>query len=109
MRRTGRPHTLKLALLDGDGRPVIVPTPIGDRPLELDGQFEVGRPPGIKPGTPLNLPLAMNIGPLPLRPDQLYVWKLMIDGRLDEDWQVSFSTRPAQGADPALGSSPPRA
>src|SRR5438105_4643774 len=49
-----RRHTLKFSLLDEDGRPVVVPTPIGDRPLEIEGQFEVGRPPGLKPGTSID-------------------------------------------------------
>ena len=30
--------------------------------------FEVGRPPGLKPGTPLDFPVAVNSGPLPLGP-----------------------------------------
>jgi hypothetical protein len=101
-----RPHRLKLSLLDADGRPVPVPTPAGDRPLELDADFEVGRPPGLKPGTPLDIPLAMNLGPLPLRPGQIYVWRVSIDGSTQDDWQVSFSTRPAHGAGPGRGPAP---
>jgi len=102
-----RPHRLKLALVDGDGQPVIVPTATGDRPLELGAEFEVGRPPGLRPGTPLDLPLAMNLGPLPLQPDRRYVWRLSIDDHSEEDWQVSFSTRPAQGPGPVRGTLPP--
>lgn len=90
-------HKLELALLNADGQPVMVPTPTGDRPVELSGEFEVGRPPGLKPGTPLDFPVALNIGPLPLPPDARYVWRLSIDGKSEEDWQVAFTTRPAQG------------
>ena len=45
-----------------------------------DIEFEVGRPAGIKPGTPLELPLAVNSGPLPLEPGGRYEWRLSIDG-----------------------------
>lgn len=89
-------HILTLALLNADGQPVMVPTPTGDRPVELNGEFEVGRPPGLKPGTPLDVALAINIGPLPLSPDGRYVWRCSIDSRSAEDWQVAFTTRPSK-------------
>lgn len=89
-------HALKLALFDEDGRPVKVPTPTGEIPVELGTDFEVGRPPGLKPGTALDFVFAVNIGPLPLTPDERYVWQLSIDGRSEEGWQLAFSTRPAK-------------
>ena len=58
-----------------------------------DVEFEVGRPAGIKPGTPLELPLAVNSGPLPLEPGGRYEWRLSIDGEGDEDWRLAFSVR----------------
>ena len=48
-------HKLKFELVDADGRPVTVPTPTGEKPVQLEGDFEVGRPPGLKPGTPLDM------------------------------------------------------
>lgn len=93
-------HSLELALLNSDGQPVTVPTPIGDQlgdqPVVLRGDFEVGRPPGLKPGTPLDMALALNIGPLPLKADSRYVWRCSIDGKAEEDWQVAFTTRPGK-------------
>lgn len=89
-----RIHTLRLTLLDEDGQPVQVPTPIGERPVELSMEFEVGRPPGLRPGTPLDVPLAINLGPLPLQPDRRFVWRCAINGNSEADWQVSFATRP---------------
>lgn len=91
--RANQRHDLQIALLDVDGQPVKVPTPAGDLPLELKSQFEVGRPAGVLPGTPLDVALAVNLGPLPLRPGQRYVWRCTIDGDTHEDWQVAFSTR----------------
>ena len=89
-----RSHKLRLALLDEDERPVMLPTPTGDQPFEIHIPFEVGRPPGLKPGTPLDLNLAINLTPLPLRPDNRYVWHCFINDDTTDDWRVSFSTRP---------------
>jgi hypothetical protein len=105
-----RPHALTLALLDEDGRPVSVTTPAGERPVQVDTQFEVGRPPGLRPGTPLDLPLAINVGPLPLAAGRVHVWRLAIDGRSEPAWQVSFSTRataPAPASGEAALEAPP--
>jgi hypothetical protein len=40
------------------------------------------------------VPLAINIGPLPLPPGGRYEWRLTIDGETSEDWRLPFSTRP---------------
>ena len=72
-----------------------VPTEQGEQPLVIGGVFETGRPAGIKKGTPLDATLAVTISPLPLKPDSRYVWKLTINGQSNEDWQVAFTTRPA--------------
>ena len=54
--RTNVQHKLLLELLDEDGEPVMVPGPEehGEVPLQVTGEFEAGRPPGIKPGTPID-------------------------------------------------------
>ena len=49
-------HRLQIVLLDEDGREVIVPTPTGAQPFRLEIPFEVGRPAGLQPGTPLHCP-----------------------------------------------------
>ena len=89
-------HTLRLELLDADGNAVAVETDEGgEEPIVFfdDLVFEVGRPPGLKPGTPLDFPVAVNSGPLPLEPGERYEWRLSIDGRSDEDWRLPFTTR----------------
>ena len=101
--RANERHDLKIALVDGDGQPVLVPTPEGERPLEMTAQFEVGRPPGLLPGTPLDFTLAVNLGPLPLRPGQRYVWRCTIHGETNEDWQLAFTTREQQPPPVVLG------
>lgn len=90
-----RRHELKVELLDGDYRPVLVPTPAGNCALVVTGSFEVGRPPGIIIGSPLDVPFAFNIGPIALEPEGRYFWRLSIDGKTDDNWQVAFSTRPS--------------
>ena len=89
-------HTLRLELLDADGNAVTIETDEGEEEPILfcdDLVFEVGRPPGLKPGTPLDFPLAVNSGPLPFEPGGRYEWRLSIDGRSDEDWRLPFTTR----------------
>jgi len=93
-------HQLKLELFNDDGQPIMVPGPTGEQPVVLSGEFEVGRPAGLKPGTPLDLALAFHIAPLLLPPAGRYVWRCSVDGRSDEDWQVPFSTRPARKTQP---------
>jgi len=89
-----------LELLDADGQLVRLPTPEGEQTLEIRGDFEVGRPPGLIPGTPLDAAVAINIGPLPLPPARRFVWRVSTDGRTSEEWEVGFSTRPAQQVPP---------
>jgi hypothetical protein len=85
----GDTHTLRVELLDADGRPVLGPD--GERPLvKIDGTFKTGVPAGLKPGLPVDAVQAFGIPPLPLEPGR-YVWKLSIDGREREDWSLAFT------------------
>ena len=94
--RANMKHRWQLELLDEDGAPVsVVTAPDGTRQaVRIDGEFEAGRPAGLKPGTPLDVALALNLAPVPLAPGGRYVWRLSIEG-WQEDWQTAFSTRPA--------------
>jgi hypothetical protein len=82
-----------MELLDADGRPVLLPGPEGEKPVVMAGQFEVGRPPGVSPGTPLDMPLALTMAPLPLLPGR-YVWKLSINNATRDEWEAAFTVRP---------------
>jgi hypothetical protein len=95
--QTNRQHTLRLTLVTDDGEPVLVPTPTGPRPAEIAAQFEVGRPPGYRPGAPMTVVLAINVGPLPLAADRRYEWRCQINDESHETWHLSFATRPAGG------------
>ena len=85
-------HTWRMELVDADGQPVEIPEAGA---VELEQEFELGRPAGVKPGTPLDFVLAINIPPLPLAPGGRYSWQLTIDGDSREDWRLPFAVRPA--------------
>jgi len=89
-------HRFTLELLDADGVPVEVPTPDGPRTLRVDGEIETGRPPGVKPGTPLDFAAAITIPPQPLQPGNRYEWRLTINDETRSDWTLPFSVRPRQ-------------
>ena len=87
-------HRLTLELLDADGQPVEIETTDGPQPLRLEGTFQATPAPSVKPGLPIDVPLAFNIAPQPIPPGGRYEWRLSIDGESDDDWRVAFSTRP---------------
>jgi hypothetical protein len=89
--QTNQDHEFRLELLEDGHLPVTVPTPTGDSPLLINGKFQVGRPAGLAPGTPLDVPLAVNLPPIPLKPGNRYIWKLIINN--EETGRVAFSTR----------------
>ncbi|MGI8945959.1 MAG: DUF6941 family protein [Thermoleophilaceae bacterium] len=70
---TNAAHTLRALLLTEDGDPVEV----DGESVEANGDFEIGRPAGIKPGTNLDAPFVLSFQ-LAL-PAGGYVWELQID------------------------------
>jgi hypothetical protein len=91
--QTNFSHRFRLELLDADGQPVQSPD---GQPIFVEGNFEVGRPPGMKPGTPIDVPLALNVGSMMLAPDNRYEWRLTLDGETNEAWRLPFGTRRPQ-------------
>lgn len=96
---TNRQHMFRIELIDLDGNAVI-PEGLED-PVAIEGQFEVGRPPGVRTGTSLPFMAAVNSGPIPLAPGGHFEWRLTINGEAHEDWRLPFSVRQADGADGA--------
>lgn len=91
--RANQRHVLRLELLDADGQPVPADDETGGPVVFFDDMpFEVGRPAGLKPGTYLDFPVAVNSAPMPLEPGQ-YEWRLTIDGEADPDWRLPFTVR----------------
>lgn len=92
---TDQPHHWELFLVDADGQEVAVDTADGRQPIEIRGDFETGKPQGIPAGSPIDVPLAINLGPIPLPAGTRLTWRLVIDGETREDWALAFTTRPA--------------
>src|SRR5271166_6162152 len=91
-------HHWELFLEDADGRPVLVETPEGAQPVEVRGEFTVSHPEGIPEGSPIDVALAVNLGPIPLNPATRFVWRLMIDGESLPGASLGFTTRPRPSA-----------
>ncbi|MGI9120008.1 MAG: DUF6941 family protein [Acidimicrobiales bacterium] len=91
--QTNQRHRWVLDLVDQDAQPIVVTTPEGERPVRISGDFEVGRPAGLAQGTPIDLPLAISVGPIPLPPGSRCVWQLSIDGQADPAWTLAFDVR----------------
>ena len=85
-------HRFVLMLESGDGGPVAFPGPEGPQPVQIEGDFEVGRPAGTPAGSDIDAALAINVGPLPLPPG-LYSWQLSINGEATPDWRRTFTVR----------------
>jgi len=86
--QANRQHHFQVELFDGDGQAV----KMGSEAVRIQGQFETGRPAGLAPGTPLDVPLAISIGPLGLAPGR-YAWRCSVDGETHEDWEIYFTKR----------------
>jgi hypothetical protein len=97
---TNRLHSIKVALTDDDGQGVVLPG--HETALEVSGNFEVGRPTGLPPGTSVDSVVALSLPPMPLESGKRYHWRLWIDEQTRDDWQVTFLVRraPAQPGRP---------
>lgn len=76
-------RTIEVGLIDSDGQPVMRGNP--EAPVGGQGEFEIGRPVGIKPGELLNLPLAFRFNGIQHEPGG-YVWECKIDGETLARW-----------------------
>jgi len=94
------PMQLQIRLLDAAGQPVTLAGQPG--PLEVKGNLEVGRPPGLARGTPLDASLAIPLQ-LTLEPG-VYVWETSIVGFITDTTRFEV-VRGLPGMPPGL---PPR-
>ncbi len=72
--QANQPLNIRAALYNEDREQII----LGDYPVELGGELEVGRPPGMKQGTPLDAHFVLDFDGLLLEPSG-YVWELEVD------------------------------
>ena len=92
-------HHWELFLEDADGQLVQFETPEGTQTIEVRGDFSAASPAGVPPGTPVDVPIAVNFGPIPLGPASRFTWCMVIDGESLPGGTVSFSTRPMVAAE----------
>ncbi len=88
-------HHWELFLEDADGQPVRFDTPEGPQPIEVRNDFSVAAPDSVPVGTPVDVPIAVAFGPIPLAPGSRFTWRMLIDGESLPGATVSFTTRPA--------------
>lgn len=87
-------HHWELFLEDADGQLVRFETPEGTQSIEVRGDFSATEPQGVPVGTPVDVPIAVNFGPIPLAPSARFTWRLVIDGDSLPGADASFTTRP---------------
>lgn len=100
--QTNRKIKFELRLKDDDGQPVDLrgqrgSSNLGPGDAIAGGEFEVGRPPGMKPGTPIDVPLVIPFAAMQLRLGG-YVWELDINGTTMA--RIPFRLQPAPGFSP---------
>ena len=92
---------LRLRLIGQDGEPVTDPRSRRARSRwRSPATPRSAVPPGLVHGADIDFPLAFQLGPLPLEPGQRYQWVLDIDGETQQDWHLTFSTRPRRADRP---------
>jgi len=88
------PHHWELILEDADGKLVQFETPEGTQTIEVRGDFSTTTPDDVPQGTPVDVPIAVNFGPIPLAPASRFTWRMVVDGESLPGASVSFTTRP---------------
>jgi hypothetical protein len=74
--QTNQKHKLILELLGEDGQ---IPTGPDGKPIQVEGEFEVGRPTGVVPGDPISNSLSFRLQGLDLETGS-YSFSLKING-----------------------------
>jgi len=70
---------LDALLITDQGAEVTQPTEEGDTPVRTEGDLELGRPPGLRHGTPLDATFVLNFEGLDIEAGG-YVWELRVAG-----------------------------
>jgi hypothetical protein len=87
-------HHWELFLVDEDGHAIVIETDQGPSPIELRGDLTLGEPEGMLPGEPLDVPMAINFGPMPFVPGSRLTWRLTVDGEAIPGGTLTFNVRP---------------
>lgn len=94
----GEAHAFEAVLLDEEGEYARPERPEMER-VQVSGRIDVRRAQGLPEGTPLDVPLVINLPPMQLPPGRGYVWLVRLDGR--DVWRGRFRTRlPREDGEP---------
>jgi hypothetical protein len=77
--RTNERLPIEAILITDEGLEVTQESDEGERQVRAEGDMELGRPPGLRHGTPLDATFVLNFEGLDLEPGG-YVWELRIAG-----------------------------
>ncbi len=97
---SNKQHVLECKLVDENGTPFLVKGrevangPEKDVPYGMRANFEVGRQPGTRPGSPLSLSLALPVPALPYTVGR-FEWRFFINGESRDSWRQPFEVKPA--------------
>ena len=83
---------LELILYSEHG-PVTIPDPLtgAERTLRVAQNLTAFSVPGLPKKAANKVHFVVNMGPgLPLTPDHIYTWRVLLDGETRDDWQTSF-------------------
>ena len=95
---TDRQHVVRVTVVDEDGEPVAPwsPDELPDAPpIEIVGEFSVGRPPALAPGESQAVPLAFQVNSLPMPRVGLCSVVVEVDG--DEVRRLPFRVAVVEG------------
>lgn len=84
--RTNQKIPCVLELVDADGRAAVVDGKTG---IRVEQVLEVGRPPGLEAGTPIDASFQVSVGSLDLEPGR-YQWRLTA---AEGEWDIAFTVR----------------
>lgn len=87
--RANERMTAELALVTADGAVVS----LNGSPVQVSNTLEVGRPPGVTAGSPLDVAFHVPLAPMPLPPGR-YAWRLVV---ADRAFSRSFEVRAPAG------------
>ncbi len=81
-------HEVELELVGPEGAPAVL---VPGGALKLTAKIEPD--PEAKVDLPVVAPVVLQLGGLPLAAGHTYTWRVLVDGKQDDDWATSFATQ----------------
>ena len=87
---------VEASLITDEAEPVMLQTDEGETAVQAEGDLELGRPPGLRHGTPLDAAFTLNFEGLQLTAGG-YVWELRVAGKVAARVPFNVFTPPTLG------------